>query len=104
MMNTYSSASVSFVDPEGNPCHLCLLSCRFPHGFTPAVAPHRNSKSNQPFFPTLPSTKALIAAQSQSSGPKESMGVVSAAVGGALNARSASQLPRNECQVSCIKN
>jgi len=91
-------------DPQGNPHHLCLVSYRLPHGFNPVVVPHGNSKSNQPFFPTLPSTKALIEAQSQRSGPKETLNVVSTKLGGVVNARSASQLPRNERQVSYIQS
>ena len=87
-----------------NPHHLCLVSYRLPHGFNPVVVPHGNSKSNQPFFPTLPSTKALIEAQSQWSGPKETLNVVSTKLGGVVNARSASQLPRNERQVSYIQS
>ena len=66
------------------------------------IVPHGNSKSNRPFFPTLPSTKALIAAQSHTSGPKATVSAVSEKVGGILNAQSA--LPRNERQVSYIKS
>ena len=69
-------------DSQGNPHHLCLVSYRLPHGFNPVVVPHGNSKSNQPFFPTLPSMKALIEAQSQRSGPKETLNVVSTKLGG----------------------
>ena len=62
--------------------------------------PHGNSKSKKPFFPTLPSTKELIA--QQRSGPKETVSIVTAKVGGIVNARSASDLPRNERQASYI--
>ena len=68
------------------------------------IVPHGNSKSNRPFFPTLPSTKALIAAQSHTSGPKATVSAVSEKVGGILNAQSACALPRNERQVSYIKS
>ena len=95
---------LDFVDPEGKPHHLCLLSYRIPTGFTPVIVPHGNSKSNKPFYPTLPSTKALIAQHSQASGPKHTVSAVSAKVGGIVNARSASQLPRNERQVSYIQS
>ena len=54
------------------------------------------------FFPTLPSTKALIAAQSGTYGPKETVRVVCDKVGGIVEAHSACQLPRNERQVSYI--
>ena len=62
--------------------------------------PHGNSKSKKPFFPTLPSTKELIA--QQRSGPKETVSIVTAKVGGIVNARSASDIPRNERQASYI--
>lgn len=66
--------------------------------------PHGNSKSNQPFFPTLPSTKARIDAQSQICGPEETMNLVSASVRGVVDAHSAAELPRNERQVSYIQS
>ena len=91
-------------DPKGNPHHLCMVSYRIPKDFTPVVVPHGNSKTNQPFFPTLPSTKVLIAAQSHSCGPKETVSAVSEKVGGVVNARSASELPCNERQVSYIQS
>ena len=91
-------------DPQGNPHHLCLVSYCLLHGFNPVVVPHGNSKLNQPFFPTLPSMKALIEAQSQRSGSKETLNVVITKLGGIVNARSESQLPRNERQVSYIQS
>ena len=66
-----------YTDPQGDPHHVCLLSYRLLHGFTPMIVPHGNSKSNKTFFPTLTSTKALIASQPQAHGPKETMSVVS---------------------------
>ena len=70
----YSIATVSFLDPQVPQTNrvagrvwnsLSSLEApaayyHLPHGFTPVVVPHGNSKSNQPFFPTLLSTKALI--------------------------------------------
>ena len=40
-----------------------MLSYRIPKDFTPVVVPHGNSKTHQPSFPTLLSTKVLIATQ-----------------------------------------
>lgn len=93
-----------FIDPRGNPHHLCLLSYRIPLGFVPTIVPHGNSKSNKPFYPTLSSTKVLITQQARTYGPKETMSIVSERVGGVVNAYSASQLPRNERQVSYIRS
>ena len=46
----------------------------------------------------------LIAEKAQSCGPKETVRLVSEKVGGVVNASSASQLPRNERQVSSIRS
>ena len=63
------------LDPDGNPHHLCFLSYRLPE-VKPVIVPHGNAKSNQPFYPTLPSTKALIS-ECKASGPKETLNKVS---------------------------
>ena len=78
------------------------MSYRLPDGFKPVIVPHGNAKSNQPFYPTLPSTKALIS-ECKASGPKETLYKVSTKLGGIKNASCASQLPRNERQVSYIQ-
>lgn len=73
-------------------------------GFTPVVVPHGNLKSNKLFYLTLPSTRVLMVTKSQSCGSKEIVSAVSAKVGDILNTCSASQLPRNKCQVSYIRS
>ena len=88
------------LDPDGNPHRLCFLSYRLPDGFKPVIVPHGNTKSNQPFYPTLPQYKSP---ECKASGPKETLYKVSAKIGGIKNASCASQLPRNERQVSYIQ-
>ena len=73
--------------------HLCLASYRIPSGFKPVVAPHGNSKSKMPFFPTLLSTKKEIEDQCSASGPKRVMSIVSKKVGGVSHANSPCALP-----------
>ena len=75
-----------------------------PSNFTPIIAPHGNSKTKKPFFPTLPSTKLEIESQSKSSGPKTTLSLVSEKLGGVVDADSPCELPRNERQVSYIKS
>ena len=70
-----------------------------PPEIIPEIKSHGNSKSNQPFFPTWPSTKQLIKQESEHGGPKEMVAKVSAQVGGILKAMCSGQLPRNEWQV-----
>jgi len=86
-------------DASNNPHHLCLVTYHIPPEFIPEIKSHGNSKSNQPFFPTWPSTKELIKQESEHGGPKETVAKVSAQVGGILKATCSGQLPRNERQV-----
>ena len=67
------------------------------------MAPHGNSKSDRPFFPTLPSTMEMIRKRSSEGGPKEVVGTVSARLGGVMKAADACELPRDEQQVSQMK-
>ncbi len=80
------------------------MSYRIPEGFTPEASPHGNDKAMKPFFPTLPSTKAGVGSQSMSHGPKQVLSIVSRELGGVQNASSPCELPRNERQVSYIRN
>ena len=70
--------------------------------FKPQVVPHGNSKSNQPFYPTLPSTMKLIKSSCHT-GPKATVGSVSGQVGGMENATYPGALVRNEQQVTKAK-
>ena len=90
-------------DSSENPHHLCLVSYRMPSDFVPVVAPHGNSKSLTPFFPTLPSTQKEIGNQCSTGGPKHVVSMVSKKVGGVLNAHCPGELPRNERQVTYMK-
>ena len=74
-----------------------------PDGYVPSVVPHGNSKSNKPFFPTLPSTAETIKEKCVSSGPKAVVACVDSSDGGIMEASYPSQLPRNEQQVSNFK-
>ena len=69
----------------------------------PVVTPHGNSKSLAPFFPTLPSTQREIGNQCSTGGPKHVVSAVSKKIGGVLHAKSPCELPRNERQVSYVK-
>ena len=64
----------------------------------PKLAPHGNSKSLKPYYPTLPSTLTAITASS-AKGPKEILSDISAKVGGVLAATDPCSLPRNEQQI-----
>ena len=72
-----------------------------PDSFQPNVAPHGNSKSAKPFYPTLPSTLEAIC-KSEPSGAKQIVSV-SAHIGGVLSATDPCSLPRNEQQVHGVK-
>ena len=65
--------------------------------------PHGNSKSELPFFGTLPSTSQAIKEKCPSLGPKAVVASVGKSVGGILDAHYPGQLPRNELQVSNYK-
>lgn len=95
---------INFTDPFNQPHHLCLVVYYIPEDFKPPLLPHGNSRQETPFFPTLPSTIAVMKKQCASgSGPKDTVGTVSAMVGGVVSARDACELPRNEQQVSDLK-
>ena len=74
-----------------------------PPGFTPTIVSHGNSKSSQPFFPTLPSTIDRIKKECHSVGPKEAVASVSSAAGGVLDATGPGAIPRGEQQISDYK-
>ena len=91
-----------FADYNKQPHRLCLLVYYIPENFEPTLQPHGNSKSDKPFYGTLPSTMESIAVKS-SSGPKEIISDVSAAVGGVMGATDPCCLPRNEQQVTDVR-
>ena len=70
----------------------------------PRPQKHGIAKEDRPFFPTWASTKQLVKAECQASGPKEEIHRVSDKVGGLLSSSCPSQLPRNECQRKYIKS
>ena len=63
-----------------------------PHDLKPTLELHGNSKSLNPYYPTLPSTLEAIV-QSSSGGPKNVISSVSASVGGAVSANDPRFLP-----------
>lgn len=71
-------------------------------GFQPNIAPHGNSKSCKPFYPTLPSTLEAVR-RGEASGAKEILSDISAKVGGVLFGSDPCSLPRNEQQVYDVK-
>lgn len=77
---------------------MCLLTYHFPDNFTPEVKSHGNSKRDNPFFPTWPSTAKLLQQECGKSGPKKAISNVSTLVGGITKAKCPGQLPRNERQ------
>lgn len=68
------------------------------------IVSHGNSKSTQPYFPTLPSTTADIKKVCFSSGPKEVVSSIESSVGGILDATYPGQLPHNEQQIPNFKH
>ena len=86
-------------DATKNPHQYCLACYRIPEDFVPVIVGHGNSKTGQPFYPTLPSTMKQIVRESQSKGPKETVAMVSATVGGVIGADCPGSLPRDERQV-----
>ena len=74
-----------------------------PHGFTPTLKKHGNSKGDVPFHPTWLSTKLKIKEECVAHGPKSTIADVSAKAGGVLKASAPGQLPRNEKQISNFK-
>ena len=99
-MNIYFS---SFADESWNPHSLCVAVYYLPSGFVPTINPHGNSKSEKPFFPTLPSTVKSIKQSCGISGPKETIATLSSSAGGILEATYPGGLPRNELQISNFK-
>ncbi len=93
----------AFADASGNSHRYCFLCYRIPPDFVPTVVSHGNSKSSQPFFPTLPSTMERIRSESRMKGPKQTVANVSAAVGGLIKAECPGMLPRNEKQVANMR-
>ena len=92
-----------FAAPSGDPHRLCFVSYNIPRDFVKVVSSHGNSKERVPFYPTLPSTKLLMQSESQHSGPKRTISVVFDKFGGVIGASSSCELPRNERQISYIK-
>ena len=74
-----------------------------PSGFSPIIVSHGNTKSTQPFSPTLPSTTMDIKKKCVSSGPKEVVVNIERSSGGIFDASDPGQLPRNEQQISTFK-
>lgn len=75
-----------------------------PCGFRPIVVPHGNSKSEKPFFPTLPSTSVDIKERCTQSGPKGVVAGVDRSAGGLVGATYPGQLARSEQQVTYYKH
>lgn len=71
-----------------------------PHGFTPTLKQHGNSKGDVPFHPTWPNTKLKIKEECIAHGPKSTIADVSAKAGGVQKASATGQLPWNEKQIS----
>ena len=94
---------ILFADSKNNPHRLCMAVYYLPDNFHPKPIPHGNSKGDKPFFPTLPSTMAMIKHESTDKGPKRVVEKVSSSLGGVLSASDISQLPRGEQQVSQAK-
>ena len=90
-------------DCSYNPHLLCLVVYYITPGSTPTIVSHGNSKSAQPYFPTLPSTAVQIKEECSTQSPKEAVSSVENASGGVLDASYPGQLPRNEQQVSNFK-
>lgn len=88
-----------FLDKSYNPHPLCLVVYYMPPGFSPVVVSHGNSKSMEPYFPTLPSTSEDIKRKCAGCGPKEVISSIDSCVGGIVHASYPGELPRNEQQV-----
>lgn len=109
-MNGWLSHNVSIsyfvftlIDASGNPHQYSLPCYRIPDGFEPTIVSHGNSKSGRPFYPTLPSTMGQIHQRVLSKGPMEVLAAGSAAKGGITGASRQGELPRDEKQVSNIR-
>ena len=105
MMHVINHNEFFLLDGNNHPHRLCLVTYYLPENFQPTVLPHGNSKQNKPYYPTLPSTMSAIKEKFQSGkdGPKRVVSEVSSMVGGVLCASDACELPRNEQQVSDLK-
>ena len=103
MLEYYHFNFSFFADESYNPHPLCLVVYYIPSGFSPIVVSHGNSKTAQPYFPTLPSTTMDIKKKCVSSGPKEVVSNIENSAGGILDATYPGQLPRNEQQISNFK-
>ena len=93
---------LSYIDSKKQPHHLCLIVYYVPEDFEPKLQPHGNSKSDKPFYPTLPSTLQAISG-SHAAGNKQILSDVSSSVGGVLSASDPCSLPRSEQQVADVK-
>ena len=92
-----------FLDKSYNPHPFCLVVYYMPPGFSLVVVSHGNSKSMEPYFPTLPSTSEDIKRKCAGCGPKEVISSIDSCVGGIVHASYPDELPRNEQQVSNFK-
>jgi len=72
-------------------------------GLSPLLFHMAISKSSNPFYPTLLSTKERIRSECQTSGPKEVVASLSLESGGITDASYPGELPRDEQQVSGFK-
>ena len=75
----------------------------WPPAFIPKIASHGNSKDKKPFYPTWPSTIDEIKKKCFTHGPKEMVEHLSSAVGAVLSASAPGELPRNEKQVTNLR-
>ena len=83
------------------PHPLCLIVYPIPEGFLPQIKSHGNSKSEMPFYPTLPTTMIKIKNECVTRGPKEVMKKVSMRVGGVMV--EPGKIPRNEKQIQNMR-
>ena len=95
---------LSSLDGSNRPHHLRLVVYHFPPGFTPTLANHGNAKEKKPFHPTWPSTLEQIKSKCLEQGPKATVEHLSSVAGGVVGASAPGQLPRDEKQVTYMRN
>ena len=72
-------------------------------GFKPTIVPHGNSKSSNPLYSTLPSTKERFCSECQTSGAKEVVMSLLLESWGIIDASYPGELPWDKQQVSRFK-
>lgn len=92
------------IDNDGDTLNLALVQYIF-DGAEHSVlnCPHGNSKKQEGYIRTLPSTRQHLKKVSRSLTPKFAVKEVTTAVGGLLEATSAGSLPRNRQQASDMR-